>query len=36
MDAFITATAECHGLTLVTRNLADFAGSPGEIQNPWS
>lgn len=36
MDAFIAATAECHGLTLVTRNLADFAGSPGEIQNPWS
>jgi toxin FitB len=35
-DAFIAATAEVHGLTLVTRNQADFAASVPSIINPWS
>jgi len=35
MDAFIAATAWVHGLTLVTRNVADFAPSLPEIINPW-
>jgi predicted nucleic acid-binding protein len=36
MDAFITATAEVHLLTLVTRNVADFKPSLNAIINPWS
>lgn len=35
MDAFLAATAETHRLTLVTRNVTDFA-LPGTILNPWS
>lgn len=35
MDAFIAATARVHGLTLVTRNAADFEGSVPAIVNPW-
>lgn len=35
MDAFIAATALCHGLTLVTRNVADFQGLGLSIINPW-
>ncbi|MDO8030371.1 type II toxin-antitoxin system VapC family toxin ['Planchonia careya' phytoplasma] len=34
-DAFLAATALVHGLTLVTRNVADFQGSRVEIVNPW-
>ena len=34
MDSLILATAEAHGLTVVSRNLADFAGY-GAIHNPW-
>ena len=34
IDAFIAATAAVHGLTLVTRNVADFSGSVEAI-NPW-
>ena len=26
IDAFLAATARMHGLTLVTRNISDFAG----------
>lgn len=36
MDAFVAAVAECHGLTLVTRNDADFAGVVRAVINPWS
>lgn len=34
-DAQIAATALEHGLTLVTRNVRDFAGLGAEIVNPW-
>ena len=35
-DAFIAATVEVHGLTLVTRNGADFESTLKEIINPWT
>jgi predicted nucleic acid-binding protein len=35
-DAFIAATAEVHGLTLVTRNVADFEAIVKGILTPWS
>jgi toxin FitB len=35
MDAFIAATARVHGLTLVTRDAADFAPSVASLLNPW-
>jgi predicted nucleic acid-binding protein len=34
-DALLAATAELHGLTLVTRNVKDFRGWDGPILNPW-
>ncbi len=34
-DALIAATALVHDLTLVTRNVADFATTGVEILNPW-
>jgi toxin FitB len=35
-DAFIAATAEVHGLTLVTRNTSDFETTLKAIVSPWS
>lgn len=36
MDAFIAATAERHGLTLVTRNVSDFEPLGLALANPWT
>ncbi|MGE5566896.1 MAG: type II toxin-antitoxin system VapC family toxin [Parcubacteria group bacterium] len=35
-DAFIAATADVHGLTLVTRNVRDFEVWGGPVYNPWA
>jgi toxin FitB len=35
LDAFLAATARTHKLTLVTRNEADFAGLPVDLENPF-
>jgi len=34
-DALIAATALTHGLTVVTRNVADFEASGVTLLNPW-
>ncbi len=34
-DAFIAATALIHGLTIVTRNVADFEATGASVLNPW-
>ncbi|MDP1613503.1 MAG: type II toxin-antitoxin system VapC family toxin [Sulfuritalea sp.] len=34
MDGLIMATAQCHGLTVVTRNTADFRFYP-QVFDPW-
>lgn len=34
-DALIAATAIVHGMTIVTRNINDFAPTGVEIANPW-
>jgi predicted nucleic acid-binding protein len=34
-DAFIAATALVHGMTVVTRNVADFTATGVETLNPW-
>ncbi len=34
-DGLIAATALVHGMTVVTRNVADFAASGASILNPW-
>lgn len=36
MDAFIAATVEVHGLTLVTRNVSDFDRTVRAVVNPWA
>lgn len=35
MDGLIMATAQCHGLTVVTRNVQDFGLFP-QVFNPWA
>jgi predicted nucleic acid-binding protein len=35
-DAWIAATGLAHDLTVVTRNLADFAGTGGTLLDPWT
>ncbi|MFZ5779798.1 MAG: type II toxin-antitoxin system VapC family toxin [Pseudomonadota bacterium] len=35
-DGFIAATAEVHGLALVTRNASDFEVAVKTIVNPWT
>lgn len=35
MDGLIMATAQCHGLTVATRNVQDFAHYP-QVLNPWT
>lgn len=34
-DALLAATALVHGLTLVTRNVADFEDTGVPVLNPW-
>jgi predicted nucleic acid-binding protein len=34
-DGWIAATALVHGLTVVTRNVADFAATGVALLNPW-
>lgn len=34
MDGLMMATAQCHGLTIVTRNVRDFSPYP-MLFNPW-
>lgn len=35
IDALLAATAKTHGMTLVTRNVADVAGLGAEVLNPF-
>lgn len=35
-DALIAATAMVHGMTVVTRNTADFQGTGVVMLNPWA
>lgn len=35
-DALIAATALAHGMTVVTRNVADFEATGVQILNPWT
>jgi predicted nucleic acid-binding protein len=34
-DGLIAATAIVHGMTVVTRNVADFADTGATVLNPW-
>lgn len=36
LDGFLAATAQVHELTLATRNVADFAGLPVQVENPFA
>jgi predicted nucleic acid-binding protein len=36
MDALIAATAEAHGLALVTRGVSDFEAAVATIVDPWT
>jgi predicted nucleic acid-binding protein len=35
-DAFLAASADVHGLTLVTRNISDFDALGQTLLNPWA
>ena len=35
VDGVIAATALHHDLTIVTRNVKDFAGLGADVFNPW-
>jgi hypothetical protein len=35
-DAMIAATALVHGMTVVTRNVADFGGTGVPVLDPWA
>ncbi|MEO5860878.1 MAG: type II toxin-antitoxin system VapC family toxin [Burkholderiales bacterium] len=35
MDGLLMSTAQCHGLTVVTRNVQDFELYP-QVFNPWA
>lgn len=35
MDGFLSATAEVHQMTMVTRNVSDFSDLRHPIVNPW-
>lgn len=35
-DALIAATALVHGMTVVTRNVADFEVTGAQLLNPWT
>jgi predicted nucleic acid-binding protein len=35
IDSLIAATAEIHNLTVVTRNVADFAPLIARVFSPW-
>lgn len=35
-DALIAATAIVHGLTVVSRNTADFSGTGVDVYDPWN
>ena len=36
IDGFLAATAHCHGLALVTRNVAEFDDLGLPLINPWA
>ena len=36
IDAYLAATAEVRGLTVVTRNVKDFEAWGGSLFNPWT
>ena len=36
LDGLIAATALVHGMTVVTRNVADFEASGVQLVNPWT
>jgi predicted nucleic acid-binding protein len=36
IDGLIAATATAHDLTLVTRNVADMAGTGARLHNPFA
>lgn len=35
-DGLIAATALVHGMTVITRNIQDFANSGAKLFNPWA